>query len=71
MPARIAFVLGVAILGARANAARIAVAEEKDRIAAMTTFAITASGIVFFGIGAAFWGLMVGLTIHFLSFLKR
>ena len=63
----IAFVLGTALLGPLANSTRIAVADEKDRIAAMTTFAVTASGIVFFGIGAAFWGLMVGLAVHFLA----
>lgn len=67
----IALVLGLALLGPLANATRIAVAEEKDRVAAMTTFAVTASGIVFFGVGAAFWGLLVGLAIHFLGFLKR
>ncbi|RKF07197.1 benzoate transporter BenE [Oceaniradius stylonematis] len=67
----IALVLGIALLGPLANSTRIAVAEERDRIPAMTTFAITASGIVFFGIGAAFWGLMLGLAVHFLALAKR
>lgn len=68
--ALIALVLGIALLGPLANSTRIAVADEKDRIAAMTTFAVTASGIVFFGIGAAFWGLLMGLAVHFLSRLR-
>lgn len=66
----VALVLSLALLGALANATRIAVAEEGSRVAAMTTFALTASGVVFLGIGSAFWGLLVGLAIHFLARLK-
>ena len=38
-------------------------ASEGDRFAAGATFAVTASGITAFGIGAAFWGLVAGLAL--------
>ncbi|MFZ1813162.1 MAG: benzoate/H(+) symporter BenE family transporter [Rhizobiaceae bacterium] len=60
----VALVAGLALLAPLANAAGIAMNEQKHRIEAMATFAVTASGIAFFGIGAAFWGLVAGLTIH-------
>jgi benzoate membrane transport protein len=39
-----------------------AMAEPKDRFAAVVTFAVTASGLGLLGIGAAFWGLAAGLA---------
>ncbi len=63
----IVLVAGLALLAPLTNATAIALADEKQRIAAMATFAVTASGISFFGIGAAFWGLVVGLVIAALS----
>ena len=35
--------------------------DESLRYPALLTFAVTASGVSFFGIGAAFWGLVAGL----------
>jgi benzoate membrane transport protein len=68
-PSLIALVAGIALLAPLANATSIALAREDQRIAAMATFAVTASGIVYFGIGAAFWGLVTGLTILGLAVL--
>ena len=66
-PALIALVVGFGLLSPIVNATIIAMKEEKERVAAMTTMAVTASGVAFFGIGSAFWGLLAGLAIFFSS----
>jgi benzoate membrane transport protein len=45
------------LLGSLAGAMQ----HEAHRYPAVLTFAVTASGVSFFGIGAAFWGLAAGL----------
>ena len=52
---------GLALLGALAGGLGGAMADEKRRESALIAFLITASGVTFFGIGAAFWGLLVGV----------
>ena len=52
---------GFALLGTIGGGLAAAMREEKHREAALLTFAITASGLTLFGIGAAFWGLTGGL----------
>ncbi|BBK38444.1 benzoate transporter [Allostella sp. ATCC 35155] len=59
-PVLIEAVAGLALLGAFAGATMAAVSEVRDREAAVVTFLVTASGISFFGIGGAFWGLLAG-----------
>jgi benzoate membrane transport protein len=59
----VSLVVALALLAACTNATSIALTDEKQRIAAMATLAVTASGVSFFGVGAAFWGLIVGLII--------
>ena len=56
-------VAGLALLGPFANALTEALAAPDDRLAAVVTFLGTASGLSFFGIGSAFWGLVAGLGI--------
>ncbi len=53
---------GLALLGTIGNGLATAVAEEKNREAAIITFLITASGVSLFGIGSAFWGLVGGVV---------
>jgi benzoate membrane transport protein len=62
-PTLIVLVAGLGLLGALANALSIAIADEGHRIAATITFAVTASGVSAFGVGAAFWGLVAGLAV--------
>lgn len=63
-PAFIAVLAGLALLGAiTANVAN-AVADAAHREAAVLTFLITASGLVFMGLGAAFWGVALGCLAH-------
>jgi benzoate membrane transport protein len=59
-PILIQAVAGLALLGAFGGALMGAVAEPKDREAAVITFVVTASGLTFLGISGAFWGLVAG-----------
>ncbi|MEX2295819.1 MAG: benzoate/H(+) symporter BenE family transporter [Dongiaceae bacterium] len=66
-PILIKAVAGLALLGAFASALMGAVAEAKDREAAIVTFVVTASGLTFFGISGAFWGLIAGGAVYALA----
>lgn len=59
-PILIQAVAGLALLGALAGSMMGAVAKVEDREAAVVTFVVTASGLSFFGISGAFWGLVAG-----------
>ena len=51
----------VALLGPLFGSLGGAMHDEAHRYPAVLTFAVTASGVAFFGTGAAFWGLAAGL----------
>ena len=53
-------VAGLALLGAFGGALLGAMQEAKDREAAVICFLVTASGLSFWGISGAFWGLVAG-----------
>jgi benzoate membrane transport protein len=59
-PVLIEAVAGLALLGAFGSALMGAASEPRDREAAIITFLVTASGVTFFGISGAFWGLVAG-----------
>ena len=59
-PVLIEAVAGLALLGAFASSLTQALASAEHREAAVITFIVTASGLSFFGIGGAFWGLLAG-----------
>ena len=59
-PVLIEAVAGLALLGAFGGALMGAVAEPRDREAAVATFLVSASGLSFLGIGGAVWGLLAG-----------
>lgn len=72
-PALIKTVAGVALAGPLVGALTVAFGGNAtpanpasapiDRFAPGLTFAVTASGLTLFGIGAAFWGLLAGLAV--------
>ncbi|MEO5878501.1 MAG: benzoate/H(+) symporter BenE family transporter [Streptosporangiaceae bacterium] len=66
-PLLIETVAGLALLGTLGTAIQAAVEDVGQRGAAVVTFVVSASGIAPFGIGAAFWGLLAGLTFRFLE----
>jgi benzoate membrane transport protein len=57
-------VVGIALLGAMTGAVTQAVAEPAERIPAVVTFLVAASGIAPLGISAAFWSLIAGLVVR-------
>ncbi|MFE4670231.1 benzoate/H(+) symporter BenE family transporter [Streptomyces sp. NPDC056716] len=61
-PALIAAVAGVALLGALGGSLSGAFTGAENRDAALIAFLTTASGITLLGLGAAFWGLVFGVT---------
>ncbi len=66
-PILIEAVAGLALLGAFGGATMAALADPKDREAAVITFLVTASGISFAGISGAFWGLLAGGAVMALA----
>jgi benzoate membrane transport protein len=58
----IATVAGLALLGTIAANLATATIDVQHRDAAILTLLITASGVSFFGIASAFWGLIAGLA---------
>ena len=59
--ALVATVAGVALIGPMTGALAAAMAQERERFAAVLAFGVTASGLSLLGVGAAFWGLVAGL----------
>lgn len=53
-------IAGIALLGTIGNSLAAALREENEREPALIAFLVTASGVSFAGIGAAFWGLLAG-----------
>ncbi|WP_425316238.1 benzoate/H(+) symporter BenE family transporter [Stutzerimonas chloritidismutans] len=67
-PALIAALAGLALLAAIGGALSAAMAMPADREAALITFLVSASGMSFLDLSAAFWGLIFGIAAHL--FLK-
>ena len=61
-PAVLAIITGLALIAPLTGALGAMLAEPTSREAAVLTFAATGSGIALFGVGSAFWGLVVGFT---------
>jgi benzoate membrane transport protein len=54
-------IAGLALLNTLANSLNAALTAEQDREAALLTLLVTVSGVSFFSIGSAFWGLLLGM----------
>ncbi|MGY2198880.1 benzoate/H(+) symporter BenE family transporter [Pseudomonas gingeri] len=67
----IASLAGLALFGAISAGLSGAMADEKQREAALITFLVTASGMSYLGLAAAFWGLIFGLVAHFVLSYTR
>ncbi len=66
----VAALVALALLAPLTGALTAAFAQADQRLPAALTLVTTASGMAAFGIGAAFWGLMVGLAAWGLDHLK-
>lgn len=73
IPASIVTALaGLALLGVLTNTLGQAFSAIETREAATVTFVITVSGFSLWGLNSAFWGLIVGVALHFfVTKLKR
>ncbi|MCD9007433.1 benzoate/H(+) symporter BenE family transporter [Luteimonas sp. XNQY3] len=69
--ALVATLAGLALFPAIVNALATTLATPDDRDAALVTFIVSASGMSLVGIGAAFWGLVLGLVVHALLHWRR
>lgn len=64
-------IAALALFGSIINGLTNAMAEPKEREAALITFMVTASGFTLFSIGSAFWGIVAGvLTLLILNWRK-
>lgn len=63
-------IAGLALLGSFSSAIVAAFSDLKQREAAAITFVFAASGLAFFGVGAAFWGLLVGGFVYYFSSVR-
>jgi len=55
-------IAGLALLGTITSSLNTALALEAERIPALITLITTASGVALWGIGSAFWGLIIGFV---------
>lgn len=58
----IATLAGLALLGTLASSLSSSLANDKTRDPALITFIVTVSGMSFFGLGSALWGLFAGIV---------
>ena len=58
----IAALTGVALIPSLAAAMKNMLAAKEERDPAIVTFLATGSGLVLFGLGSAFWGLLAGFA---------
>ncbi|MGD0564440.1 MAG: benzoate/H(+) symporter BenE family transporter [Roseiarcus sp.] len=66
-PILVEAVAGLALLNAFGAALHNALADASEREAALATFLVSASGVGFYGIGGAFWGLLAGGAVLVLT----
>ncbi len=59
----VAAIAGLALFAPLMSGITAMVKDSADLEAAMVTFLVTASGVVMFGVGAAFWGLVAGMVV--------
>lgn len=64
-------IAGLALLGAFTSAAVGAFEAPNEREAAAVTFLFAGSGLAFFDIGGAFWGLLIGGAMYFATHRRR
>ena len=67
----VAAIAGLALLGTIAGGLSAALKGEQHRDAAILTFLVTLSGVSFFGVGSAFWGVVVGSVALGVQRLRR
>ncbi|MNO61192.1 Inner membrane protein YdcO [compost metagenome] len=64
-------IAALALLGSITNGLANAMAEPREREAALVTFLVTASGFTLLSVGSAFWGLVAGLLTQLILNWRR
>ncbi|WEF20727.1 benzoate/H(+) symporter BenE family transporter [Microbacterium maritypicum] len=64
-------VAGLALFAAFGSAVQQAIDDPNERIPAVVTFLVAASGIAVFGVSAAFWALVAGLLVRTVLHTRR
>ena len=64
-------IAGLALLSTISKGLVTALSQEKERQSALITFLVTASGISLWGIGSAFWGLLIGVLANLISHMDH
>jgi benzoate membrane transport protein len=64
-------IAGLALLGSFSAAVYAALSDVQNREAAAITFLFAGSGLAFMGIGGAFWGLLIGCLMYFVTRKKK
>ncbi|WP_374440285.1 benzoate/H(+) symporter BenE family transporter [Pseudomonas panipatensis] len=64
-------IAALALLGSISNGLSNAMAEPRQREAALITFLVTASGFTLYSVGSAFWGLVAGLATQLILNWRR
>ena len=69
-PALMATIAGLALLAPFIGALGVALEQPAHRYAAGVTFAVSAAGVTFLGLGSAFWGLAAGVLVLALDHVR-
>ncbi|WP_218683521.1 benzoate/H(+) symporter BenE family transporter, partial [Microbacterium sp. BF1] len=64
-------VAGLALFAAFGSAVQQAIDDPNERIPAVVTFLVAASGIAVLGVSAAFWALVTGLLVRTVLHTRR
>jgi benzoate membrane transport protein len=64
-------VAGLALLAAFGSAVQQAIDDPGERLPAVVTFLVAASGVAILGVSAAFWALVAGLVVRFVLHAGR
>lgn len=69
--ALVATLAGLALIGALLNNITLAMQNPDEKEAALITFLATVSGMTLFGLGAVFWGIVIGMATYVLLTHKQ
>lgn len=67
----IATLAGIALFGTIGNGLYLALADDTSREPALISFLTTASGVALWGIGSAFWGIVLGIVALLVFSLRK
>ncbi|WP_367105050.1 benzoate/H(+) symporter BenE [uncultured Psychrobacter sp.] len=67
----IAALAGLALIGAISANISIAMKDDRQRDSALITFLATASGMQFLGLSSVFWGVIIGISAHYILTKKQ